>query len=61
MASSSTDPQLRRSLLGLQLRSTRRPQWRGDWALVWFLLLLISILTLSVIMLSNDAVEKALN
>jgi hypothetical protein len=50
--------------LWLQLRSTRRkpqrPQWRSDWAPVWILLLLMTILALnSVFMPSNDAVERA--
>jgi len=50
--------------LWLQLRSTRRkpqrPQWRSDWAPVWILLLLMTILALnSVFVPSNDAVERA--
>jgi hypothetical protein len=53
-----------RHSLWLQLRSTRRkpqrPQWRSDWAPVWILLLLMTILALnSAFMPSNDAVERA--
>ena len=63
MASSLNDPELAHSLW-LQVRSTRRKscrtQWRSDWTPIWILLLLMSILTFfSVIMPSNDAIEKA--
>lgn len=51
--------------LWLQLRSTRRkpqrPQWRNDWAPVWILLLLMTVLALfSIFIPSNDAVERAI-
>jgi hypothetical protein len=62
MAFSPTDPASAHSLW-LQLRSTqrkRRPQWRSDWAPLWFSLLFLSVLLIVyALMPFNDAAEQA--
>jgi hypothetical protein len=63
MASTPVDPQVGLALW-LQRRSSRRPirrrEWRSDWTPIGLLFALLSLLLLLTLLIpSNDAVERA--